>query len=81
MSISEIVYESMESVTGIPMDELKEISDLPVFENDILDSLSLAEMLTLIEGKINKRIDLKKINLANFSTIKQIIATIESLWQ
>jgi len=72
--MSDLVYESLEAITGVPKDELAEIAEENLFENDILDSLSLAELVSSLEKATGKKINLKDMNFECFSTINQIIA-------
>ena len=56
---------------------MKEKTDL--FENGILDSLSLVLLINQIEGEMDVFIPEDVVKLENFATVEKMVALIESL--
>lgn len=50
--------------------------DLDLFENDMLDSLGIAQLVAALEGSFNIEIDPEDILPENFSTINEISALV-----
>lgn len=71
--IEDIVLSCMSEITGLDSEELQEIKDDNLFGNGILDSLSLVNLVSSIEDKINKSIDISKVDVSQFCTINSII--------
>ena len=79
MSICDAVYKCMENVIGLPEDELRTMPELNLRENELIDSLSMAELISSVEIEIGKKIDLKQIKTEQLTTINGIISAIEAL--
>ena len=75
----QIVLESLAEITGLESEELTEIRMSNLFENGILDSLSLVNLLTRIEKKSKAHIDIRLLKPENILTIDALIAMTAAL--
>lgn len=70
--LEKIVIESMSEVTGLNMDSLKKIKSVNLFDKGIINSMSLVSLLTQIENRIDKRIEIRDCKLEDFISIESI---------
>lgn len=73
-----IVLESLSEITGLDSEELQQIKKDNIFENGILDSLSLVTLVSKIEKKANIEINISDCKLEDFASIEKIIGFISS---
>jgi len=78
MNIENTVYKNMEMITGLPEEELRGMPELDLQENELMDSLSTAELISAIAADLGKTIDLKKFKAEDFTTINGIIAAVKA---
>ena len=73
MDIRESVIEIFEEVLG--SDEIRDNQDLDMFENEMLDSLAIIEVLLGIEDKLNLSLqptDLERKDMATVNEPEQV---------
>lgn len=70
-----IVREALSEIIGIEMDETQ--YDLDLIENGFMDSLSMVNMIIVMEERLGKKIDSKKFTNDDFRSFYAI----ESLLQ
>lgn len=75
--IREIVIDALSEITGLDKQNINSISDLNLFENGILDSLSLVNLIVLINEKLNLNIELIKCDVQDLKTLNSIINLVE----
>lgn len=78
MNVESIVYKNLEKVIGLPEDELRTMPDINLREEDLIDSLSLAELLSSVSLDLGVNIDFKQFKPEDFDTITSIIEAVES---
>lgn len=69
MNHEQIVFRILSELTGLKSEELQNIRTLNLFENGILDSLSLVRFMNELEEKLNQKINISACQIENFSTI------------
>lgn len=69
--MEEKVFEILESVCGT--DEVREEKDIQLFENGLLDSLGVIELLLEIEEKLGIKIQPTEVKREDISTPNKII--------
>ncbi len=74
-SYEKIVKDALLEVIGVEMD--KNQYDLDLFDNGLMDSLSMVNMIVLMEENIGKRIDSKFFTNEDFRSFSSIEALIE----
>ena len=67
--LSEFIIEKLEEATGI--DEITE--DSALFDEEILDSLSILYLVTEIETEYRVQIPLEEVTESHFSTVNRIV--------
>lgn len=73
MNNEQIVFNILSELTGLRSDELQNIRTLNLFENGILDSLSLVRFMNELEEQLHQKIDINACQIDNFSTIDALI--------
>lgn len=74
-----IIIQELCELTGLEPEELHEIRELNLFENGILDSLSLIHLIKRLEDHLCWKINITAYQIEDFSTINALIALIEHL--
>ncbi|MBQ8304993.1 MAG: D-alanine--poly(phosphoribitol) ligase subunit DltC [Blautia sp.] len=59
-------------------DVIREDKDLDLFEEGLLDSLGVAELLVAVEDQLGKVIAITEIEKEDVNTVNKIIALVES---
>jgi acyl carrier protein len=75
-SLRQTLHRELTGRLGIhsPLDD-----DTPLFSGGLLDSLSVLELVTLVEREIGQPIPPEEITLENFDTMNKISRFIETL--
>lgn len=71
MDIRESVIEIFEEVLG--SDEIRDNQDLDMFENEILDSLAIIEVLLGIEDKLNLSLQPTDLERKDMATVNNLV--------
>lgn len=79
METLELVLESIEKITGIGKDEIKDDIDINLLENGVLDSLSIVSLLAEISERMGKRITVKQMKVSDFVTVTSIAEAIDKI--
>lgn len=74
-----IVYEILESITGLEKADLEVVKDLNLFENGIIDSISFVGLINSFEKKTNKKCDLSKLKIEDVINIETLINTLSKI--
>ena len=77
MKISDVVYKNLEIITGLSEAELRDMPELDLKKEELVDSLSIAELMTAIGAELGKKIDLKRFAAEDFSSITRLINAVE----
>lgn len=75
MSTKEIVLQELEKITGT--DQVSLDLDLPLFTEDLLDSLGTMELIVALTEKLGISLSPAEIDRQQWSTPRKIIAYIE----
>jgi D-alanine--poly(phosphoribitol) ligase subunit 2 len=75
MAAKEIILQELEKITGT--DQVKQNLDLPLFDEDLLDSLSTMELIVSLSEQLGISISPTEIDRQQWSTPRKIIAYIE----
>ena len=80
-TIKETVVECMNRVAGLTRDELQEAETehLDLVGDGILDSLSIVALLTELEAKIGKKLNISNFQSGDFSSVDSIAAAVSRL--
>lgn len=80
-TIKETVVECMNRVAGLTRDELQEAEaeHLDLVGDGILDSLSIVALLTELEAKIGKKLNIANFQSDDFSSVDSIAAAVSRL--
>lgn len=78
-NIEDIIYESLEEITGLGIEDLKQIKDLNLLENGVLDSLSFVNFISYFEKKTNKKCDITKLKITDITSIEKLIETLSRI--
>lgn len=76
MDIRESVIEIFEEVLG--SDEIRDNQDLDMFENEMLDSLAIIEVLLGIEDKLDLSLQPTDLERKDMATVNNLISFLES---
>lgn len=71
MDIRESVIEIFEEVLG--SDEIRDNQDLDMFENEMLDSLAIIEVLLGIEDKLDLSLQPTDLERKNMATVNNLV--------
>lgn len=71
MDIRESVIEIFEEVLG--SDEMRDNQDLDMFENEMLDSLAIIEVLLGIEDKLNLSLQPTDLERKDMATVNNLV--------
>ena len=71
MDIRESVIEIFEEVFG--SDEIRDNQDLDMFENEMLDSLAIIEVLLGIEDKLNLSLQPTDLERKDMATVNNLV--------
>ena len=71
MDIRESVIEIFEEVLG--SDEIRDNQDLDMFENEMLDSLAIIEVLLGIEDKLNLSLQPTDLERKDMATVNKLV--------
>lgn len=71
MDIRESVIEIFEEVLG--SDEIRDNQDLDMFENEMLDSLAIIEVLLGIEDKLNLYLQPTDLERKDMATVNNLV--------
>lgn len=71
MDIRESVIEIFEEVLG--SDEIRDNQDLNMFENEMLDSLAIIEVLLGIEDKLNLSLQPTDLERKDMATVNNLV--------
>lgn len=71
MDIRESVIEIFEEVLG--SDEIRDNQDLDMFENEMLDSLAIIEVLLGIEDKLNLSLQPTDLERKDMATVNNMV--------
>lgn len=75
MDIRESVIEIFEEVLG--SDEIRDNQDLDMFENEMLDSLAIIEVLLGIEDKLNLSLQPTDLERKDMATVNNLVDFLE----
>jgi D-alanine--poly(phosphoribitol) ligase subunit 2 len=75
MSAKEIILQELEKITGT--DQVNRNLDLPLYDEDLLDSLSTMELVVSLSERLGISISPAEIDRQQWSTPRKIIAFIE----
>lgn len=75
MNLQEKVIEIFEEVLGT--DEIAEDLDLDMFENELLDSLAIIEVLLGIEEKLGLSLQPTDLERKDMATVNNLVAFLE----
>lgn len=75
MDLQEKVIEIFEEVLGT--DEIAEDLDLDMFENELLDSLAIIEVLLGIEEKLGLSLQPTNLERKDMATVNNLVAFLE----
>jgi D-alanine--poly(phosphoribitol) ligase subunit 2 len=75
MSPNEIILQELEKITGT--DQVKRNLDLPLYDEDLLDSLSTMELVVSLSEQLGISISPAEIDRQHWSTPRKIIAFVE----
>jgi D-alanine--poly(phosphoribitol) ligase subunit 2 len=75
MSAKEIILQELEKITGT--DQVNRNLDLPLYDDDLLDSLSTMELVVSLSERLDVSISPAEIDRQRWSTPRKIIAYIE----
>ena len=75
MSNKEIILQELEKITGT--DQVNRNLDLPLYDEDLLDSLSTMELVVSLSERLGISISPVEIDRQLWSTPRKIIAYIE----
>ena len=78
-NIEKLIFENMSEMTGLEEDELEEIRENNLFEDGILDSLSLVNLIGMMEDELGVKVNLASRKLEEFANINAIIDFFEKL--
>lgn len=78
MDVKNAIIKGLIDVVGMTEEEIAENMDVNLFECEILDSLSLAALLTEAEDLTGKKISIKDLDPEAISTVNNLIAAIEA---
>ena len=80
-TIKETVVECMNRVAGLTRDELQEAEaeQLDLVGDGILDSLSIVALLTELEAKLGKKLNIANFQSDDFSSVDSITAAVSRL--
>ncbi len=78
MNTYELLIKIMDEVLGFPADELKENEDLNLIEDGLIDSLSSVMIINEAEKRLGKKLDIRKMNPADFTSVEKIAAAIDA---
>lgn len=76
MELQEKVIEIFEEVLGT--DEIAEDLDLDMFENELLDSLAIIEVLLGIEEKLGLSLQPTDLERKDMATVNNLVAFLDS---
>ena len=79
MELQEKVIEIFEEVLGT--DEIKEDLDLDMFENELLDSLAIIEVLLGIEEKLGLSLQPTDLERKDMATVNNLVAFLKTKFQ
>jgi len=79
MSVSDVVLDQLAQITGD--EEVKQNLDLRLFEENILDSLGMVELIVALGETLNLQISPAQIDRQMWATPGKIIADIEARLQ
>ncbi|MGD0709308.1 MAG: D-alanine--poly(phosphoribitol) ligase subunit DltC [Anaerolineaceae bacterium] len=79
MSVSDVVLDQLAQITGD--EEVKQNLDLRLFEENILDSLGMVELIVALGETLNLQISPAQIDRQMWATPRKIIADIEARLQ
>ena len=79
MELQEKVIEIFEEVLGT--DEIKEDLDLDMFENELLDSLAIIEVLLGIEEKLGLSLQPTDLERKDMATVNNLLAFLKTKLQ
>ncbi|MCQ2478504.1 MAG: phosphopantetheine-binding protein [Clostridia bacterium] len=72
MNVLETLLDAIEKIIGIDRAELNDMLEVNLFEEDILDSLSAVSVISEVEKKLGKKINLREIPKESFNTVKTL---------
>lgn len=78
MNTYELLIKIMDEVLGFPADELKENEDINLIEDGLIDSLSSVMIINEAEKRLGKKLDIRKMNPADFTSVEKIAAAIDA---
>ncbi len=81
MNTKDVILEVMEEYTGIEKDELENNMSLNIREEGLIDSVSIAAMLSAFEERFKKNIDTRMLAADDFNSVGSIISAIERIIQ
>lgn len=76
MNVLETLLDAIEKIIGIDRAELNDMLEVNLFEEDILDSLSAVSVISEVEKKLGKKINLREIPKESFNTVKSLAQAI-----
>lgn len=75
MDIKEKVFEIFEEV--LSTDEIRENEDLDLFENELLDSLAIIEVLLGIEDKLGLALQPTDLERSDMASVNNLVSFLE----
>lgn len=75
MSAKEVILQELKNITGT--DQVERNLDLPLYDEDLLDSLSTMELIVSLSEQLGISISPTEIDRQQWSTPRKIIAYIE----
>ncbi|MGX6979768.1 D-alanine--poly(phosphoribitol) ligase subunit DltC [Vagococcus elongatus] len=77
MTTKETVLDILESITG--SDEVKEVLDMDLYDEGILDSLGTVQLLVELENQLDVTVPVSEFDRSDWGTPQQIIDQVVSL--
>ena len=77
MNIEKVVLEAAEEILGLSQEDMSENMDLNLWEEGLLDSISIASIIAYLEEHIHKTIDTEKLTAGDFISLNSIISTVK----
>ena len=78
MTVIESILNNMENVLGLPADEMADQLDMDLFEDGLIDSLSIIELMGAVERDLGIKISIKDMAPESFATVNAMAAAISA---
>ena len=78
MKIIDSILKNMDDILGLPADEMADQLDLNLFEDGLIDSLSVIELMGAVERELGIKINIKEMTPEDLATVNAMAAAIEA---